>query len=163
MTAAPRVHTRGIGEDARPARAEVIAAHYPVDTAAVDLPMAAYAPHSAALGFEDAVRRAVAYLDRVGGAGAILVTSTAWAVSRSLPPLLRARAILTPDTAGHTDLGFGHPVLAFRPHAPELVLATRYARNYPIAVIEDPAYSCAPWAHTTAAWDLTDDHRLLPG
>lgn len=124
----------------------------------VSLPQAAYVPFHPEIGFDRAVELAKAYLHEVGGNNAIVVVplKTTFEYSEPLKNYARDRTVLTPRNSNQNMIGIGHPVLAYAPALKELVLASRYAGEKPIAVVEDPSFPCTRWADEIGAINLVE-------
>ncbi|MGY2025978.1 hypothetical protein [Nocardia gipuzkoensis] len=122
-------------------------------------PRAAYIPFRAEVGWDAAVELAAGFLVRAGAdANAIVIVPQKGTLSYStvLKQYAQNRPVLTPRNSNQIGIGRDHPALVYAPALQELELAMRYVRDHPIAVVEDPSFSCSRWADEIGAINLID-------
>ncbi|NKY86547.1 hypothetical protein [Nocardia veterana] len=102
---------------------------------------------------------AAAFLSHQGAASTAIVIVPQMQIlnySSRLQRFSQNRTVLTPQNAHQSRIGYGHPALVYAPALKELELAQRYTRDQPIAVVEDPSFSCAAWADEIGAINLVE-------
>lgn len=123
-----------------------------------ELPRAAYIPFQPEHGYDRAVEIAIAYLDRVGARGTIVVVpqKTTLTYCTPLNTYATGRPVLTPKNSTQSGIGYGHPALVYAPGLRELALATKFVRDAPIAVVEDAGISASRWADEIGAANVIE-------
>ncbi|MBF6352051.1 MULTISPECIES: hypothetical protein [Nocardia] len=116
-----------------------------------ELPRAAYIPFQPEYGYNRAVELAIPFLDRVDARGTIVVVPQKNTLTFCAPlnTYAKGRPVLTPKNSNQSGIGYGRPALVYAPGQRELALATEFARNAPIAVVEDAGFSSSRWADET--------------
>ncbi|MEV0111330.1 hypothetical protein AB0H42_34085 [Nocardia sp. NPDC050799] len=123
-----------------------------------ELPRAAYIPIQPEHGYNRAVELAIAFLDHVDARGTIVVVPQKNTLTFCAPlnTYAKGRPVLTPKNSNQSGIGYGRPALVYAPGQRELALATEFARNAPIAVVEDAGFSSSRWADEIGAVNLIE-------